>query len=1449
MGAEIDRLEIAVETEASKANQQLDMMIEKLNKVNKSLSGIDLNKLRGVSDSVKSTGKSAQDSANRTRDYSSAISILSRNAGASNLQIKKLTSTLGGYITKSTLAKNRSKSLAQTFGSFYASFFPVIRGVKALGRSIKSSMDYIETFNYFNVTMDKIGKEFSDQYSKFGYNSADEYANSFSNRLNNLTQKMTGYKVNADGALDLTQGMNLGLDPNQMMNYQASISAITNSVGLCGETSINTSKALSMLAADLSSFKNVDLQTVMTNMQSGLIGQSRALYKYGVDITNATLQTYAYRYGLSTAVSEMTQADKMQLRLLAILDQSKIAWGDQANTINSVANQYRILKQQIKNVARMVGNLLMPVIQAVLPFVNGLLIAVQRLLGFIGGLLGIDFGKIMDGISSGYSGIDTGGMVDDTDAMADNMGNVSDNLGKANKNAKKLHDSMLGIDELNVIRPDDSDASESGGAGSAGSNIGGGAGGIDLSDEIGAAIAAYEAVWNEAFQKSVNKAQEYADKICSVFSNMWSLIKAGDYEGLGEYIAGGVDSVFQKINSVFNWDKMGPGITGFVNGYTRTVNSLVSNIDWQNIGKTMGDGFNVLTSTMYLYLTGIDWVNLGTALADGLNGMVNSVNWGILGRTIGAWIMKIPKMVYGFVTTLDWSAVGTGVGTALNGSLVEFDGKMIAEGINGIVNGILDALKAFIKTVDWSEVARAVGDVLGNLDWGTLAKVGLVIGAAKLAGAFGKLLKTTLSDMIENKAKSIFGGMFSNIGSVVSKLFGDDGIISSSIATFGVKISSCISSLTGISVPANVAFAGIVAGIALIVGGIIDLWNTSETFRDSVKDMWDKICEAFAYAKKRIWDDGLKPLWDSIKEFFGSLYGLYESSGLKDIFETIVVAIGDRIAGAFSTLVKTVGNIIGTIAGVIAGIIEILSGVIDFIAGVFSGDWEEAWAGVKKIVMGFVNTVVSLFTGVWEQIKIIFSPVVKWFKDTFSGAYEAIKSAFKFIASWFGEKWAAIKGVFDKDKVKNFFKSAFKAALDAVKNIWDGIGDYFKKIANHIISPIGKAVNGIIKGINWVLDKVGSGTRIDLWDVPKFAKGTGGLSKDTLGMVNDQKGSTYRELIVPPSGKAFIPKGRNVMLPLQRGTKIMPANQTKAFMDGLPHFAGGIGDFFGNAWSKLKDFTGNVFDYITHPDKILQIAVDKFVDVAGVMEPMLSMAKGAVSTIFDGAVDFIKKIFDTTGAVNYNPSAGVEQWRKLAEKALRMTNQFSESNLTRLLYQMQTESGGNPRAINNWDINAKNGTPSKGLMQVIDPTFKTWAMPPYNKDIYDPLSNMLASIRYAVARYGSLAKAYSGHGYADGGFPKFGEYFFARENGPELVGRVGHRNAVVNNDQIVASISDGVESAIQRQNAETNYLLRRVVELEQALLDKDIGIKVDGKKMDKQLSRARKNTGFNFSPA
>ncbi|MBM3271082.1 MAG: transglycosylase SLT domain-containing protein [Candidatus Sericytochromatia bacterium] len=67
------------------------------------------------------------------------------------------------------------------------------------------------------------------------------------------------------------------------------------------------------------------------------------------------------------------------------------------------------------------------------------------------------------------------------------------------------------------------------------------------------------------------------------------------------------------------------------------------------------------------------------------------------------------------------------------------------------------------------------------------------------------------------------------------------------------------------------------------------------------------------------------------------------------------------------------------------------------------------------------------------------------------------------------------------------------------------------------------------------------------------------------------------------------------------------------------------------------------------------------------------------------------------------------------------------------------ESGGNPRATNNWDSNAARGTPSKGLMQTIDPTFNQYKLKGHG-DVWNPVDNIIAGVRYALARYGSLAK-------------------------------------------------------------------------------------------------------------
>ncbi|MEU3334109.1 transglycosylase SLT domain-containing protein [Streptomyces sp. NPDC002144] len=73
------------------------------------------------------------------------------------------------------------------------------------------------------------------------------------------------------------------------------------------------------------------------------------------------------------------------------------------------------------------------------------------------------------------------------------------------------------------------------------------------------------------------------------------------------------------------------------------------------------------------------------------------------------------------------------------------------------------------------------------------------------------------------------------------------------------------------------------------------------------------------------------------------------------------------------------------------------------------------------------------------------------------------------------------------------------------------------------------------------------------------------------------------------------------------------------------------------------------------------------------------------------------------------------------------------------------ESSGNPYAINNWDSNALAGTPSKGLLQVIDPTFAAYHVSGTSWDPYDPVANITAACNYAAARYGSIDNVYGAY--------------------------------------------------------------------------------------------------------
>lgn len=780
-------------------------------------------------------------------------------------------------------------------------------------------------------------------------------------------------------------------------------------------------------------------------------------------------------------------------------------------------------------------------------------------------------------------------------------------------------------------------------------------------------------------------------------------------------------------------------------------------------------------------------------VSDAIKPMVSAFS--DLGKSLSDFYQKgFLKPVVELFASLAVTLGGAVISTAIDVLADAFSGlARVLTGAVEVITGVLDALNGIIH-LDFEQIIKGVDKVAqGILD--------------AFSGILGGIIDIG-ADIISGLLKGILSGI-SNIGSWLKKNVFDP-FVNSFKNLFGIHSPSTVMAELG-----KFIMQGLLNGISGMIKKVTKIFTD---IKNSITKAWDE-------AKKKT-TEAWTTISNKVNETWGNMksWATDKFSNIKSSITGAWDKAKEKTISAWTTISNKVNEVWGNIKS-----------------------WaSDRFSSIKKSITDTWDKAKSKTTSAWsaisQKVNETWGNMKSWASDKFSKIRTSITNAWdkaktKTQSIWGGEggipakissAWSSIK-----KSVSNALtgESGIVGKLSAAwTNIKKTATTMWKQIADSILSPIKKAVNGVISGINWVLGKVGSKKKLSLWDAKGYARGSGGIPEDTFGIVNDQKGSAYRELIVPPHGKPFIPKGRNVMLPLEKGTKIMPAMETKRFISGLPHFEGGIGDFIGGAWEKVKNFTGQILDYISEPKKIVQIAIDKFTNMAGVLEPMLSIAKGTVSTIAEGATSFVKKVFDEELKVDYKVGAGVQQWAGLAAKALQITGQYTPANLSYLLQQMHHESRGNPNAINLWDSNAKKGTPSKGLMQVIDPTFRANAMPPYNKNIYDPLSNMIAAIRYTVRRYGSLYKGWAARGfkgyaegigkitlsdvipgYANGGFPASGQLFMARENGiPEMVGKIGSRPAVANNEQITDAVAKGVSQKLNDTSKEFEDIMKQL---------------------------------------
>lgn len=317
--------------------------------------------------------------------------------------------------------------------------------------------------------------------SRFGdvFGALTKLSNQYVEDLNLFTVAMRESTGVAKQFAEQAQNI-LGIDAGEFMRNQGIFKSILSGFGMVEDQAVHMSRNLTQVAYDISSLYNISFAESMLKLQSGISGELEPLRRLGFALDQASLQEIAHARGIEAKVNTMTQAEKTQLRYIAIMEQSSQAHNDFARTLQSPENAVRVLQQQIRLLGRALGNLFIPILQAVIPWLSAFVQLLTGAAQYLGKLVGFkmpkfDYGDIK-AIQTPVENL-SGGLVD----AAEGLGGVSDALkgtGNSAKAAKKEVDeykaSVLGFDQLNILNEETGKTTP----GLAGGIGGGGAGGI-----------------------------------------------------------------------------------------------------------------------------------------------------------------------------------------------------------------------------------------------------------------------------------------------------------------------------------------------------------------------------------------------------------------------------------------------------------------------------------------------------------------------------------------------------------------------------------------------------------------------------------------------------------------------------------------------------------------------------------------------------------------------------------------------------------------------------------------------------------------------------------------------------------------------------------------------------------------------------------------------------------
>lgn len=1345
----------------SKGIRNLVEALKPLEKIGDSGLGKTLNSLSNISKTISKLDQADLGKfSGQMNQISNAMAPLAQNSNQLSDVFNKMPSavasaskSLDAYNSKSRGAKTHTGGLFSAISSLVSG----ARNVKSTFLAISSafsffydeSAEYIEQLNLFNVAM----------------GSASQSASAFAQKVSDA----------------------MGIDPGKWMEYQGTLNMMIEGFGVASDKAQIMSQNLTQLSYDYSSLMNVDVSTAFDKIQSAMSGQIKGLKEYGNNVSVAMVKQTGLKYGLQGNVSTWDQNTQAIMRYITIMNNaSKVdVFNDMARTINTPSNAVRILAQQFKVLRRAIGNIASVFATAVIPYIQVAVELLNKFANFVAGLFGFKLPTI------DYSGLEKGsGAMDD---MADSAKDAGSSVGGATKKVKDLKKELqtLGFDELNILNSpkNDSDSGGSGGGGGSGGVSGGaGIGDIDLpqydflkglkkdTDEIEKRLKElFKPVtdsWNkygkgvmDSFKFALNELSELTKSIGKSFGEVWQ-------NGTGKKTVSEILLIVKNLCDFVGylakrfreaWDEAGLG-TKIIQNLWDAANNLLHSVE--DISEQLSNfafylDFKPALKSAYSLSKAFKELSdiVGKYLSDAFkNVLIPLAKWGIE-KVIPTGFSALADALKGvsaalknlrpFITFLEKLTVALGklVGNAILVGISALAKALKAIGQSKtLLAALTTTVATLIASMKWGKVINDLNDVNS-----TVSKLKVVFELFKEEGI--SALELLVQDFVKShKALDTLVTGFKGLNDANGILGG----VSTAVTALGTKLGVLTVAEGGATTATGLlggAFAFLAANPIVAVAGAITIAVAAlAIFTSKVKDNSDAQERALSSAKRL--SDGLKEQAQEWKKANAEARKNAEE-GQKNAL------VAQDYAGRLYGIVDANGKITGSVKQAQFFVDQLNSQLgtnIEIHDGVIS-NWGKEKDAINETIEALKRkAVIDAYSEKFIEAEKERIKAQEQLTEA-TGKYNKSKEREEELLGKLKEAWesgqqpsASLTEEYRKQlEITEKYGDAVGSAKDKVTSITDGLNEYNAAI---------QSADGTVESSTaFIVEQYGVLAKDGTYTYSSLANGLNDLNAkcdengkvwQTLSKTEQEASKQARVQLLSDLAQKAFNQGKTYEQMLSTA-KAKGAELTQADKAELK-----------KQYDNLKKQSEDIKAVKNTQNNTLLAMLDKYgidknsKDAKRYQKELKDMQKNGA----EQGQQYIDKLA-----------------KKISDGTLKVSNEASKVG------KQSKEKFESHKADFKVDTKSANNILSRFMSSI--PSFKSMK-----------LDLKTDKKRFKIGDFG-----FDIGFFARGGFPDSGQMFVAREAGPELVGRIGRRTAVANNDQIVQGIASAVRSAMSGVNS------------------------------------------------